>query len=268
MQFYSQIHFSILLLQTPSFKVSECNWILSPEQELQIIKNGVSESPVTAVFQDAAQLHALASQVSIHPVTSVVVVSPPPTQSSSTVQHLTNTLRSSLNSAIVSFESIALAACEAILYDPRFLSFIQFKGKMDITFADTQLLSSAAQILYDHVITVATGGNQSLLYGTLKTVKQAAKNLQCLLPPPPIPIVNVIPTNAIPTSAPMVDAPLSLGSLGSLGSMGRLLESLPPVVSAFCTLPPCMLCVYLTNPRLPICRMGPPRPRRWHLRRA
>lgn len=209
-------------MQTPSFKVGECNWLLTPEQELELIAKGVSEVPVPAVFQDAAQLHNFASSVSTRPTTNNVVVHPPTTTVSSTVSAMIDVLRNSLHSAIVSYESILMLSCEALIYDPRFTSFIQFKSKMDITYADASLLILAAQNLYDHAITVATGGNQSLLFGTLNTVKQAAKNLQFVLPIPPVPVA---PT---PASSPMIEEPLSLGSLGS---MMKLLEDLPSVVS-------------------------------------
>ncbi len=201
----------------PKFKVGECNWLLTPEQESEIISKGISEVPESAVFQDAARLHRYASQVSIQPITNAVTVTPV-TTISSTVTQMISVLQSTLNGSIRAFESILLFSCEAIIYDPRYLTFIQFKDKPDYTFADCDLLIMQGELLYNHSVTVATSGNLGLLMGTFASVKQSAKNLQSLLQPPALPTA---------TSVPMIEEPMSLGSLGS---MMKLLEDLPIVV--------------------------------------
>jgi hypothetical protein len=49
--------------KTPIFRVGELDWMLTPEQETEIIRKGVAELPVREIFEDAVRLQAMTGQV-------------------------------------------------------------------------------------------------------------------------------------------------------------------------------------------------------------
>lgn len=189
--------------KTPTFKIGELQWILTPEQEMEIVSKGIAETPVPSIFRDAAELHRLSSHIRTNPnggPAYVVATSP----HSSTVAMMTQILQNQLDAAIKSFEHLIGLSYHTILSDPKYIQMALFTGKPSITIQDTQIIASNAKYVFEKTSMLATGGNQALLNGIYESILLAIRNLECILPVP----------LSIPMPPPDLGLEMSLESLG------------------------------------------------------